>query len=206
MRASVELRRQTVFRLLAMGALCSAVVACRGSSSSASDSAAVGPAVDSADAAFRAQLGRTWELARLGEQDMPPSIARPREPGRHPGPGSRPTIRFSADSAGALTDAVGGANAGGWSFCNGYGTAYRVGPGDRLRFQGFQSTLVGCNGPDSLETRYFRALANTRRFELSSDTLRLIGEDGSGLTFVPATGPGDSEPGGGADAGGAPPG
>ena len=206
MRARFEIGRQSMFRRLAIAALGAAAIACGGGSSSASDSAAGGPAVETAEAGFRAQLGRTWELARLGEREIPPAIVRGREPGRHPGPGSRPTIRFTADSAGALTDALGGSNAGGWSFCNGYGTAYRVGPGDQLRFQGFQSTLVGCNGPDSLETRYFRALANTRRFELGSDTLRLIAEDGSRLTFVPATGPGESEPGGGADAGGAPPG
>jgi heat shock protein HslJ len=76
--------------------------------------------------------------------------------------------------------------AGGSSFCNGYGSAYEVGPGDRLRFRQFQSTLVGCNGPDSLETRFFRALAETRRFELDSSTLSLIAADSSRLLFVPA--------------------
>lgn len=77
--------------------------------------------------------------------------------------------------------------AGGWSFCNGYGMAYVLGPGDQLGFRHFQSTLVGCDGPDSLETRYFRALANTRRFKMDAATLTLLAGDGSRLTFVPAS-------------------
>jgi heat shock protein HslJ len=76
--------------------------------------------------------------------------------------------------------------AGGWSFCNGYGMAYVLGPGNQLGFRHFQSTLVGCDGPDSLESRYFRALANTRRFEMDATTLRLLAVDGSRLTFVPS--------------------
>jgi heat shock protein HslJ len=74
--------------------------------------------------------------------------------------------------------------AGGWSFCNGYGTAYELGPGDALRFHGYESTLVGCDGPDSLETRFFRGLHETRRIELDSARLVLIAENGRRLTFV----------------------
>ena len=151
------------------------------------DSAATRTA--SAEATFRAQVGRTWELARLGDQDIPATPARAagaRAPGRHPGRGSRPTLRFTTEPAGALAGESGRPGAGGWSFCNGYGTAYELGPDDRLRFHGFQSTLVGCDGPDSLETRYFRALHLTRRFELDSSRLYLVAEDGSRLTFVPA--------------------
>jgi heat shock protein HslJ len=141
---------------------------------------------DRADA-FRARLGRTWELARLGEQEMPPSRAAPspRAPGTHPGPGTRPTIRFTSEPAPQAPDSA-MSSAGGWSFCNGYGAAYRVGPADQLRFGLFQSTLVGCDRSDSLETRFFRALAATRRFVLDSATLVLVAEDGSRLTFVPA--------------------
>jgi heat shock protein HslJ len=143
---------------------------------------------DDPEAAFRARLGQTWELARLGDQDIPPARTRPRasRPGRHPGPGSRPTLRFTAEPATAPSDTPGRSSAGGWSFCNGYGTAYEFGPGDRLRFHGFQSTLVGCDGPDSLETRFFRALHLTQRFELDSTTLSLVAADGSRITFVPA--------------------
>jgi heat shock protein HslJ len=65
--------------------------------------------------------------------------------------------------------------------------AYVLGPGDQLGFRHFQSTLVGCDGPDSLETRYFRALANTRRFKMDAATLTLLAGDGSRLTFVPAS-------------------
>ena len=83
--------------------------------------------------------------------------------------------------------------ASGWSFCNGYGTAYELGPRDALRFRGFQSTLVGCDGPDSLETRFFRALYETRRIELDSARLSLIAEDGTRLTFVPVPGNGNSD-------------
>jgi heat shock protein HslJ len=64
--------------------------------------------------------------------------------------------------------------------------AYVLGPGNGLGFRHFESTLVGCDGPDSLETRYFRALANTRRLEMDADTLSLLAADGSRLTFVAA--------------------
>jgi heat shock protein HslJ len=87
--------------------------------------------------------------------------------------------------------------AGGWSFCNGYGSAYELGPGDQLRFHQFQSTLVGCDGPDSLETRFFRALAETRRFELDSSALTLVAADSSRLMFVPAPDSARSLAGGG---------
>lgn len=152
------------------------------------DSSAGGDVGEDPEAALRAQRGRTWELARLGDQDipMPRAGSAPRPPGRHPGPGSRPTIRFTAESAGALARDSTTPGAGGWSFCNGYGTAYELGPGHQLRFHGFQSTLVGCDGPDSLESRFFRALGATRRFAIDSDTLVLIAADGSRLTFVVA--------------------
>jgi hypothetical protein len=147
------------------------------------------------ESAFRARLGITWELAGLDTQDIPvaPARAAAPKPGSHPGPGSRPTIRFTDERVGALSDRAGTRRAGGWSFCNGYGTAYELGPGDTLRFFGFESTLVGCNGPDSLETRYFRALANTRRFELDSASLNLVAADGSRLRFV-SSGAGNSPP------------
>ena len=77
--------------------------------------------------------------------------------------------------------------AGGRSFCNGYGTAYKLGPADTLRFSGFESTLVGCDGPDSLETRFFRGLSATRRVALDASRLTLIASDGSQLRFVPAS-------------------
>ena len=137
---------------------------------------------------FHAQLGRTWELARLGDQELPPGRreAGARRRGTHPGPGTRPTIRFTADSGGALAGASGALSAGGWSFCNAYGAAYEVGPRDQLRFHGFQGTLVGCDGPATPEERFFRALGDTRRFEIDSATLSLIAADGSRLTFVAA--------------------
>jgi heat shock protein HslJ len=137
--------------------------------------------------AFRAQLGRTWELERLGDQAIPdaPAGTRVQREGRHPGPGSRPTLRFTASPApeGSVHPA-GTRIAGGWSFCNGYGTAYELGAGGALRFHGFESTLVGCDGPDSLETRFFRGLADTRRVDLDSTRLALVAEDGSRLVFV----------------------
>jgi hypothetical protein len=127
------------------------------------------------EATFRAQLGRTWELTRLGEQDIPASRRTGKvRPGRHPGPGSRPTLRFTSESAAEMTGDSASLHAWGWSFCNGYGMVYVTGPGDQLGFRHFQSTLVGCDGPDSLETRYFRALANTRRFEMDAATLSLF--------------------------------
>jgi len=153
-------------------------------SSSAARSAARDAAVP--EVVFLARLGRTWELARMGTQDIPATRpgAAARRPGRHPGPGSRPTIRVTADPVAPMPGDSGTSHAGGWSFCNGYGAAYELGPGDRLRFRLLQSTLVGCDGPDSLETRCFRALARTRRFELDSATLSLVAEDGSRLTFL----------------------
>lgn len=143
---------------------------------------------ESPEAAFRASIGRTWELARLGTQEIPaPGVrADGARPGRHPGPGTRPTLRFTTDSAGAIAGGSGLPGASGSSFCNGYGTAYELGPGDRLRFHGFHSTLVGCNGPDSLETRYFRALHRTQRFEIDGTSLHLVAADGTRLTFVAA--------------------
>ena len=137
---------------------------------------------------FRARVGRTWMLAQLGDQDIrathttPP----PQRPGSYPGPRTRPTIRFTTEPETVLTSQPGVLRARGWSFCNGYGTAYELGPGDQLRFHGFQSTLVGCDGPDSLESRYFRALAGTRSFELDSSRLSLIAADGSRVTFETA--------------------
>jgi heat shock protein HslJ len=77
--------------------------------------------------------------------------------------------------------------AGGRSFCNSYGTAYELGPGGALRFRGFQSTLVGCYGPDSLETRFSRALSETRRIEIDSTQLSLVADNGSRLVFVLVT-------------------
>jgi heat shock protein HslJ len=123
----------------------------------------------------------------MGVQEIPAPAGnrRPSSPGRHPGPGSRPTIRFTAEptSEGAVHP-PGMRSASGWSFCNGYGTAYALGPGDALRFHGFQSTLVGCDGPDSLETRFFRGLHETRRIVIDSARLALVAENGSRLTFV----------------------
>lgn len=144
---------------------------------------------ENAQAVARTPLGRTWLLVRLGEQEIP---ARPRDngsslPATQPG-AAQPTLRFTSDTAGALSAGTGALGAGGRSFCNSYGTAYIQGPGDQLRFHGFESTLVGCDGPDSLETRFFRALAATRRFVVDSATsparLHLTGSDGSRLTFV----------------------
>ena len=156
---------------------------------STSDSAVASRSAKEPVDAFRAQQGRTWELTRLGSQSIPspPSASRERRPGHHPGPGSRPTIRFASEPDTNLSAGeTGFLTAGGWSFCNGYGTAYALGPGDQLRFRGFQSTLVGCDGPDSLETRFFRGLASTKRFALESEALHLIAEDGSRLIFVVA--------------------
>jgi heat shock protein HslJ len=138
------------------------------------------------EATFRAQLGRTWELTSLDTQDIRATHtgAAARAPQRYPGPKTRPTIRFSTEPAALSSSGSGAFSAGGWSFCNGYGTAYHLGPGDQLRFEGFQSTLVGCYGPDSLETRFFRHLANTRRFEIDSSALSLIAADSSRLTFA----------------------
>src|SRR5687768_9550305 len=138
-------------------------------------------------ATFRTHLGRTWELVRIGDQDLPApdGNSRSNSPGRHPGPGSRPTIRFTDQLVPGGSVHPGGMRiAGGWSFCNGYGTAYELGPGDSLRFQGFESTLVGCDGPDSLESRFFRGLYETRRIELGSTQLALIAENGNRLTFM----------------------
>lgn len=128
---------------------------------------------------FRALLGRDWALVRLGSSEIPPPPpGTPLDsPGRDLVPGRRPTIRFSAEPPGA----------GGRSFCNGYGSPYEL-RGDSLRLTRIESSAVGCDGPDSLETRFFRALWGTRRFELDSAATRLVlvAEDGTRLTFVPA--------------------
>jgi heat shock protein HslJ len=125
--------------------------------------------------AFRAQLGREWELTQLGTYSVPPSVPRnPNIPLGDPQPGVRPTIRFASDQPGF----------GGRSFCNGYGGPYTV-RADSLQITSIESSAVGCDGPDSLETRFFRGLRETRRFTLDSATLTLIGADGTRLVFVP---------------------
>lgn len=135
-----------------------------------------GSSVARTEQAFRGQLGREWELARLGTYELPPSAPRnPNIPPGDPQPGVRPTIRFAAHEPGV----------GGRSFCNGYGGPYTV-RGDSLRITRIESTAVGCDGPDSLETRFFRGLRETRRFALDSAVLTLIAADGTRLVFVPA--------------------
>jgi heat shock protein HslJ len=57
--------------------------------------------------------------------------------------------------------------------------------GDSLRIEQIMSSAVGCDSVDSLETRFFRGLRETRRFQLDSAALILITEDGTRLTFVP---------------------
>lgn len=192
MITSLARRRRTFHLLLAafaaFAAFVATTVACADRRTDGpSDSVGAARARDP-EAAFRARLGRTWELARLGEQELPPSPPRatPRTRGQHPGPGGRPTIRFTAEPETTLYPDSALSRAGGWSFCNGYGAGYKVGPGDQVRFQGFQSTLVGCDGRDSLETRFFRGLPLTRRFIIGADTLVLIAGDGSRLVFVAA--------------------
>ncbi len=157
-----------------------ALSACSGSDvrESQIDSAAQArEAATVSERAFRASLGREWDLARIDTTELPPSVERdPRIPPGDPHPGIRPTIRFTNDSSGV----------GGRSFCNGYGGPFVL-RGDSLRFPGIVSSAVGCDGPDSLETRFFRALRETRRFALAGDTLTLLGADGSRLLrFVPA--------------------
>ena len=122
-------------------------------------------------------MGRQWELARLGSREIPPPpTGTPADsPGTDLVPGRRPTIRFMAESP----------DFGGRSFCNGYGGPFVL-RGDSLRIEQIMSTAVGCDGPDSLETRFFRGLRETRRFELDSTSLVLIGADGTRLVFVPA--------------------
>ena len=181
-------RRRRGVWLALLGILAGGAACAEQRGDATSDSAGARSAVGDAEAAFLAQRGRTWELARIGTRDIPAPPIRPAtpSPNRHPGPGSRPTIRFTAEPETTLFPDSALSRAGGWSFCNGYGTGYRIGPGDQLRFRGFQSTLVGCDGPDSLESRFFRGLSATRRFTLDSATLVLIAEDGSRLTFVAA--------------------
>ena len=129
------------------------------------------------DAAFRAHIGQQWELARLGTQEipLPPPGTPPDSLGRDLVPGRRPTITFTADP---LT-------LGGRSFCNGYGGPFTI-YGDSLRIFQIMSSAVGCDHPDSLETRFFRGLRETRRFEIDSTSLVLIGDGGPLLTFVRA--------------------
>src|SRR5688500_18725873 len=172
--------RQFMVRGFPCSALLGGVFACSGSAEGdrpIDTAAEARQAAVASEGAFRASLGREWELAHLGSTVLPPSIARdPRIPPHDPHPGIRPTIRFTRDSSGA----------GGRSFCNGYGGPVIL-RGDSLRVPEIMSTAVGCDGPDSLETRFFRALRETRRFTFAGDTLALLGADSSRrLVFVPA--------------------
>jgi len=177
MSATIMLAAHRLVRFLLGGSLLTALAACAQRSSVEGDSATARTPAD-AEAAFRAQIGRTWELARLGARGIPePAPGTPLDsPGRDLVPGRRPTLRFSADPPGA----------GGRSFCNGYGGPIIV-RGDSLRITQIESTAVGCDGADSLETLFFRGLRQTRRFELGADSLRLIAEDGSALVLVPTS-------------------
>ena len=132
------------------------------------------------EATFRAQLGREWQLVRLGTREIPPPPAgTPLDaPGRDLVPGRRPTIRFTMEPPGA----------GGRSFCNGYGGPFEL-RHDSLRISEIVSSAVGCDGPDSLETRFFRGLREARRFSMDSTRLVLIGEDGSRMVFEAADAP-----------------
>ena len=132
------------------------------------------------EAAFRAQAGREWSLVRMGTREFPPppSGTPLDSPGRDLVPGRRPTIAFTLDPA----------RAGGRSFCNSWGGPYTL-RGDSLRITEWMGTAVGCDGPATPEGAYFRALAETRRFELDSNTLALIASDGSRLVFEPAAAP-----------------
>src|SRR5215208_3136722 len=58
------------------------------------------PRTPDVESAVRARTGRTWELERLGEQDVAaPTGASRAGSGEQPSrPRSRPTIRFTADS------------------------------------------------------------------------------------------------------------
>ena len=136
------------------------------------------------EAAFEARAGQRWELVRLGSREIPPPPAStpPDSSGRDLVPGRRPTIRFTADPP----------SAGGRSFCNGYGGPYVL-RGASIRISRIESTAVGCDDPDSLETRFFRGLRGARRFELDSLSLVLIAEDGTRLVFEPAD-PASSRP------------
>jgi hypothetical protein len=142
--------------------------------------ACAGPADSNSDPepVFREQLGRPWELVSLGPRAIPPPPpgTPPDSPSRDLVPGRRPTIRFTAEPE----------SAGGRSFCNGYGSPYELSR-DSLRLPRIESSAVGCDGPDSLETRFFRALSRTRRFTIDSTRLVLIADDGAQLVFVPAT-------------------
>ena len=166
------------FDIIALVAGLVLVGACGNDRRADGDSGVAGIAADSAaraEQAFHAQLGREWELAQLGAYQVPPSVPRnPSIPVGDPQPGVRPTIRFASDQPGF----------GGRSFCNGYGGPYAV-QGDSLRMTRIESSAVGCDGPDSLETRFFRGLRETRRFTLDSNVLTLIAGDGSRLVFVP---------------------
>ena len=188
-RKAARVSGEPLAKALFTGALLAAVLGCSlERPRAAGDSAVATPTRPDPETAFRDQLGQTWELARLGTQDIPETrrSTTPRSRGSHPGSGTRPTIQFTAERAESAQPDSGLFRAGGWSFCNGYGAAYRAGPGDALRFTMFQSTLVGCDGPDSLESRYFRALGDTRRIAVDSTSLQLIAADGTSLTFVPA--------------------
>src|SRR5690242_16397547 len=91
-------RRRLAASLLVAGILSGgAACADRPPRSDGDSIASVRPVAVAPESAFRARIGVTWELARLGSQDLPPSPARAAapNPGRHPGPGARPTLRFT---------------------------------------------------------------------------------------------------------------
>jgi hypothetical protein len=80
--------RRLIGRTLPLGVLLISTAACAERGPRGAD-----PQLGTPEALFREHLGQTWELVRLGDQEVPqPWRTSAPSPGRHPGPGTRPTI------------------------------------------------------------------------------------------------------------------
>jgi heat shock protein HslJ len=120
------------------------------------------PRSASSEPAFRASVsGVDWELMELDGKTAPTGA------GRH-----RATLRFEPDTA----------RVGGFAGCNRFGGPYAT-SGDSLRFGSLVSTMMACTDGMELESDYLAALQATRRYELSSTQLKLIGPAGPVARF-----------------------
>jgi len=111
---------------------------------------------------FRASVsGVDWELMELDGKTAPLGAG-----------GRRATLRFDADTA----------RVGGFSGCNRFGGTYTIN-GDSLRFGPMAMTRMACTAGMDLESQLSAALEATRRYELSSTQLKLLGPSGPVARF-----------------------
>ena len=120
------------------------------------------PRPSASDPDFRGRAsGVEWELVELDGKTASSGAG-----------GRRATLRFDADTA----------RVGGFSGCNQFGGPYTIN-GDSLRFGSLAGTMMACSEGMQLESKLLAALQATRRYELSTTQLKLLGGSGTIARF-----------------------